>query len=287
MITKHRILPCSNSFSFSPNTCSTPNFNHAALCCIHAELAQRNPSELTVQTNEMSEDLELQSKIAQLAGRINRHKTVQSPAPSSVLNNTQKSIGRIFLSPSDKWNMKLGSSAQEYGRGAHQWTTQRGTPYGNPRGRGWTSRAAPHRNRSLVVNPTAQDETQVPQMNTTFAHGVGENNPYSAGWVSKRDRHMQLINRAVYEQKTQERAQAMESTRKQKEQQREERETIKLRNYIQALNTASYPRSSTPPIPPIPQLFINNIRFLVADRGSKLIKARGMFLCLLMPQRWY
>jgi len=279
MITKHCIYTCP-LFYFFQTLLQSPNFITLRSADPHGTHPS-NSSELIVQPSKMSEDLELQTKIAQLAGRINRHKTVQSPAPFLVSDNNQKSIGRIFLSPSGKWNMKLGSSAQEYGRGAHHWTTQRGTPYGYPRGRGWPSRAAPHRNRSLVVNTTAQDENQMPQMNTTFTNGVGENNPDSAGWVSKRDRHMQLINKAVYEQKTQERVQAIETTRKQKEQQREERETIKLCNHLQALNGASYPYSSKSSIPAIPQIFINNIRFLVADRGSKLIKARGTFLCFL------
>lgn len=232
----------------------------------------------------MSEDLELQNKIAQLAGRINRHKTVQSPGTSSVPNYNQVTNGRIFLSLSGKWNMKLGSSAQEFGRGAHQWTARRSTPYDNPRGRGWKSRAAPHRNRSLVVNPIAQDDNEIAQNSIALANGAGENTPHSAGWVSKRDRHMQLINRAVYEQKTQQRVQAIETTRKQKEERREERETMKIRAHLQALNSASYPHSSTPSIPPVPQLFINSIRFLVADGGSKLIKARGKLPYLLILQ---
>lgn len=96
------------------------------------------------------------------------------------------------------------------------------------------------------------------------------------GWTSKWDRHKQLINNTVYEQKTQERAKAMEQTRLQKQHMREEREKARFNSHLHILASNPSDGSTTSgAIPAVNHIYINEIKFLVADGGSKLIKASG------------
>jgi len=84
---------------------------------------------------------------------------------------------------------------------------------------------------------------------------------------------MTLINNSIYEKTTQQRIDAMEATRKQKIAAHEEREKAKVDTHFQALQTqaAHQPRDLAAPH----QIYVHDIRFLVADGGSKLIKAPG------------
>jgi len=207
----------------------------------------------------MADDLALQNQIAALAGRINRHKTNESHvAPASY----SYAPGR---------GNYLGTSTEPWMAGSHRsvWLPQRGSPYGVPQGRGRAARAPVYRNRSLVVNsgtpisgsldsPTVASETHTEVTPPT--------------WVTKRDRHMQLINSSVYEKKTQQRHEAIEETRRQKKHLQDEREKARVNAHFQSLHQqgSHYSVPATPP-----QIFIQDIRFLVADGGSKLIKAPG------------
>lgn len=200
----------------------------------------------------MAEDADLQAKIAELSGRINRHK-----------NSEHQSYHQQTPSyPS---------------HGSHQWTPQRGTPYGVPRGRGRGARPNMNRNRTLVLNNSGQVQGGGP-LPSPDASSPSNNisDPFGQGWVSKRDRHMVLINNSVYEQKTQERTKAMEQTRKQKQQAREEREKAKIQRHVQFLHNNSRPTAFPATAPQ--ELVVHDVRFAITDGGSKLIKISG--LCL-------
>jgi hypothetical protein len=141
--------------------------------------------------------------------------------------------------------------------------------------RGFTrgGRSAPvHRNRSLVLNgnnPTSATLTEdIPSTRDDAETNAGS----APGWVAKTGRHLQLINTSIYEKDTQNRAKAMEETRKQKLKQRDDREKAKLHKHIQRLGdgnigmagpTANY------------EIEVQGIRFRVAKNGSKLAKVSG------------
>lgn len=97
-------------------------------------------------------------------------------------------------------------------------------------------------------------------------------------WVTKTDRHLQLINPAIYEKQSQQRTKAMEETRKLKLKQRDERERIKLSKHLQRLGTTTRTESKFSNIPtstPNHEITVQGIRFRVVKSGSKLMKIAG------------
>ena len=192
----------------------------------------------------MSEDLELQAKINALQGRINRKKADESDS------DRQTSI----------------ASSHRRGNG---WQQQRGTPYGVRRPAAPAHGQGRVRNRTLVVNAHGQPSSQTGDMPNATA----------SGWISKVDRHKQLINNSVYEQKTNERSKAIEKTLKQKEKEREDRQKVKINRLIQGVHSqgpwvgqaASSKRIIT----------IGDIQFEITDGGSKMVKVPGIASLLL------
>ncbi|KAH7060833.1 CCCH zinc finger protein [Macrophomina phaseolina] len=202
----------------------------------------------------MSEDSELQAKIAALAGRINVHKQ-QQQQPEQY------------------------QPAPQYGRGRGRggWAPYRGTPYGAPRGRGGKVF-----NRTLVLNNTNRASNNHPaasasQNNELSANGSPAPSPQTndaPGWVVKRDRHMQLINPAIYDQVAQQRAKAIEQTTEQRRQQRSMKEKAKLNKHFHAmqLHGQASPGVQISNSPQSYEIELDNIRFRVADGGSKLVR---------------
>lgn len=130
-----------------------------------------------------------------------------------------------------------------------------------------------HRNRTLVLNNAntgskpdgAQDDSSGP---TTAA----------PAWVTKTDRHMQLINPAIYEKQSQDRARAMEETRKLRLKQRDDREKFKLSKHLERLsdNVAGHGANQrTFQALPNYEITVQGIRFRVMKDGSKLAKVPG------------
>ncbi len=91
-----------------------------------------------------------------------------------------------------------------------------------PRGR-----PTAHRHKTLILNGSSQPKTPS-DAPATDADAPGSNNT----WVTKNDRHLQLINTAVYEKETQVRSRAIEQTRLQKQAARDERERLKFMNHL-------------------------------------------------------
>ena len=93
-------------------------------------------------------------------------------------------------------------------------------------------------------------------------------------FVTKKDRHFQLINTSVYEKESQNRTKAIEETRKQKAIEREAREKTKFNRHIQRVagNVARLASSNTPNNY---ELTVQGVRFLVQKDGSKLVKVSG------------
>ncbi|KAJ5511172.1 Zinc finger CCCH-type [Penicillium expansum] len=158
----------------------------------------------------MSENDDLLAKIGQLAGQINRHKT-QETQPA---NHQSQYVSR------------------------HTPSHPGWAPYYRGRGRGRRGAAAPHRHRTLVLNTagagsnTSANSSPAP-ISANDSAVVPTPSSTGNGWVVKHDRHMQLINPAVYDRKTQDRTKDMERTRKLREQKKTEYEKAKVLRYAQ------------------------------------------------------
>lgn len=145
------------------------------------------------------------------------------------------------------------------------------------RGRGLSTRSrggvAVHRNRTLVLNSTnSAQPADTAQADTVAADVDSSTGPPSNGWVSKRDRHMQLINTNVYEQHTHDKMKAIEESRKRKLHQRDLRERSKIARHFQ-INSAHDPKTASSH-----EVNVQGIRFQVAQGGSKLMRVSGTHL---------
>ena len=166
--------------------------------------------------------------------------------------------------------------------GEHYWIPQRGTPYGVPRG-GGRRYQPPHRNRTLIINGSASPQAS-PTTGIVLAQSAtipkAANSP---GWIKKRDRHNQLINPAVFEQKNQERIQAIQETAQRKQIERNALQKDKVMKHFaadQVLASAEHGNSAAKKYKADPdgahfEVDIDNIRFRVLDGGSKLTRVDG------------
>ncbi|OJD13238.1 hypothetical protein AJ78_06293 [Emergomyces pasteurianus Ep9510] len=202
----------------------------------------------------MTEDQDLLAKIGQLAGQINQHKNQATP-------QTQPSRGGHYTPYSSHHPRHHAGWAPYRGRGR---------PPGPRR------HAAPHRNRTLVLSNQAtpsESGSGVPSGNTSTDE-INEGKPGSKnGWVAKRDRHMQLINSAIYDKEAQARTKAIEESRKLKAQKRAQREEAKVLRHVQGLGGLQ------PVTTPIAgqraasyKITLQGIPFQVVQGGSKLIR---------------
>ncbi|KAF4768896.1 hypothetical protein N7455_008852 [Penicillium solitum] len=196
----------------------------------------------------MSENDDLLAKIGQLAGQINRHKT-QETQPA---NHQSQYVSR------------------------HTPSHPGWAPYYRGRGRGRRGAAAPHRHRTLVLNTAGAGSN--PSANSSPGPISGNESaavptPSSTGngWVVKHDRHMQLINPAVYDRKTQDRTKDMERTRKLREQKKTEYEKAKVLRYAQGPGANAMVSTTANPAAGH-QILVNDVAFRVANGGSKLIR---------------
>ncbi|KAI0444830.1 hypothetical protein F4803DRAFT_510682 [Xylaria telfairii] len=141
---------------------------------------------------------------------------------------------------------------------------RRTAPYPQPY-RGGRGKYPPiyHRHRSLVLNGGGQPgassvENQPPDPTTT-------------SWVSKTDRHRQLINRDIYERETQQRTQAIEKSSIQQQLNKDRREKARFFNNMRQ---AGLTASSNPSKPASRyEVEVDGVRFHVTQQGSKLVKA--------------
>ncbi|ROT36865.1 hypothetical protein SODALDRAFT_208952 [Sodiomyces alkalinus F11] len=197
-----------------------------------------------------SEDQELLAKIGQLAGKINRHKNQQA--------------GIINHHPAHHRDN----------------TYRRGSSSHHPSYR--VGRFAPHRNRTLVMNNGGAQTGSPGTAEAVQTSGAST----ATSWVSKTARHRQLINSSVYERENQNRAKAIETTRKQQLADQNARETAKLSSHFQrhlgggpaagaAVAAAVAGPANHAPSIGHHEVEIHGIRFRVAHNGSKLVKVAG------------
>ena len=154
-------------------------------------------------------------------------------------------------------------------------------PYSRGRGRAGRMVANPHRNRTLVLNSksgasstSATERSPDTAPPSTKALQSADEEPISVQsknhWVTKNDRHMQLINSSVYDKESQARNRAIEETRRQKALRRDQREKQKIERHLDTLTSRAGQATVVSH-----ELSINGLRFQVADGGSKLVRIRG------------
>ncbi len=204
------------------------------------------------------------ARISQLAGQINRHKNQQAGLYPSH-SGRPVSHHRMFSTPSS-----TGSSGVEkfedtgYSGSRHRG----GYPYG-----GYSSPRMPaHRHRTLILNGASQ-----PNKPSDVDSGAASD-ASSGSWVSRSDRHLQIINSSVYEKESQARARAIEQTRRQKQALKDDREKAKLINHLNRIRNSTTFGTANPHAESSPNKYevsIQGIRFVVAKNGSKLIKVPG------------
>lgn len=141
----------------------------------------------------------------------------------------------------------------------------RGAPY-PPRYRGGGLHA--HRHRTLVLNgATSQNRSNDVDAGTA-------SDTAGSSWVSRNDRHLQLINTAVYQKDAQARTRAIEETRRKKQIMRDRRERAKLAGHFNRVAGGSSVTNAQEPTAKY-EVTLDGVRFIVAKNGSKLIKAPG------------
>lgn len=138
------------------------------------------------------------------------------------------------------------------------------------------------RNRTLVLNaPTESTQSTAPETNTgspmSKDSGGMDSQNESANWVSKCDRHMQLINTAVYDKEKQLRKKAINETLRQRALQEEQQEKAIIAKHLQSINHhAGRPNAVHPSINPNKyEITIDGLRFRVMNGGSKLSRILG------------
>ncbi|KXJ92306.1 hypothetical protein Micbo1qcDRAFT_195205 [Microdochium bolleyi] len=183
-----------------------------------------------------SEDQELMAKISALSGKINRHKA----------RNTSGSY------PTASYSRHAPYPTRGYPRGGY--------------------RPQPtYRNKTLVLNGQSQPST--PNNGTSDSSGAPSPGP---SWVTKTDRHLQLINSSVFEKETQNRSSAIEETLRQKQINRDNREKARLASHTQRVGRPAAPATSSGSSTASRyEIEVEGIRFLVSRGGDKLVKAPG------------
>ncbi|KAI9753860.1 MAG: hypothetical protein M1815_005958 [Lichina confinis] len=192
----------------------------------------------------MSEQRELLLKISQISGQINRHKNQQE-------------------------------RRDEHPTKRHSWAPVRGAPYGRARGRAGRT-VPPVRNRTLVLNnpvPSASSVEASPlsDLNSALSDGATPNlQPVlTQTWVSKNDRHKQLINPAVYEKEREGRMRDLEHTRQLKLAHKDERERSKIQRHLQKFSRPTPDQGSSH------EVLVGGVPFRVSHGGSRLVKTSG------------
>ncbi|TVY45144.1 Zinc finger CCCH domain-containing protein [Lachnellula subtilissima] len=205
-----------------------------------------------------SEDQAILAKISQLAGQINKHKNSQtSDYQTQYMPSMSANTYPDYAQPSAAWAASRGGYSSRGHRG---------------RGRG---AGHVHRNRTLVLNGS----TPASEDSSTSQSATNDNPKTVPAWVTKKDRHLQLINTNIFEKDSQIRAKAMEETRRQKLMQRDLREKSKFSKHLQRLANSNYgaigPQSHSATAPANYEINVQGIQFRVAKNGSKLVKVPG------------
>ena len=135
-----------------------------------------------------------------------------------------------------------------------------------------------------IRNPGIESVLPLPNVNNEISQDEGE--PVegklraSATWISKRDRHMQLINSSIYDKETNLRQQAIDKTRHEKAMRRNQREIHKISKHFQKIADNTGPSAthrSSRGNTAVYEVIINGLRFQVLNGGSKLLRDPSLY----------
>ncbi|EFY90869.1 CCCH zinc finger protein [Metarhizium acridum CQMa 102] len=201
------------------------------------------------------EEKELLARIGQLAGQINRHKSQQAGVGATSSRQASDYRSPFAVNTASRY----GADFREGGNTYRPRSAYHGSAYRVGRAQN------NHRHRTLHLNqsrPPSDSNTSSPA-----------STPGSSGWVSRNDRHRQLINANVYEKDTQNRVKAIEETRQKKLQDRKMREKIQLKDFLRHQASATNAVANSKPGVGKIEIVVEGIRFQVADGGKKLVKS--------------
>jgi hypothetical protein len=206
------------------------------------------------------EDQELMAKISSLAGKINRHKAQQDGTTTRKPNSHDQQPSpavAAFHNGDDDIHCTDPNPAS---RASHH----RASPYPSTGYRGAPRKPA-YRNKTLVLNGQSQASPSADTKDTP--------NSATTSWVTKTDRHMQLINSAVYEKEAQSRSEAIGHTQRQKQLDKENHEKAKFAHHVRQLGDGA--ANIAQPLSKF-EMEVDGIRFRVVKAGNKLVKVQGM-----------
>ncbi|RKL01531.1 hypothetical protein BFJ68_g12315 [Fusarium oxysporum] len=159
---------------------------------------------------------------------------------------------------------RISQVAGQINRHKNQQAGSRGSPSHHP------AHHRPRHNR-IGRHPTAHHHRTLHLNgdNSTASRSASSGAETPPGWVSRTDRHRQLINANVYEKETQNRAKAIEQTRQRKISGRRQREKAQFNEFLKHQATASSAQTN-----PADRnvLTIEGAQFRVMDGGKKLVK---------------
>ena len=132
---------------------------------------------------------------------------------------------------------------------------------------------------------SAQNNPQSPSM-TLEVEAIGDSHPLhvKSGWVTKHDRHMQLINSSIFQKETQVRSKAIEETRRQKAAFRDQREKQKIERHLKTLASGTGHEATTSMDY---EIIVNGISYNVVDGGSKLARVPGDYGIIRLYRLWH
>ncbi|XDG09152.1 hypothetical protein ABKA04_008767 [Annulohypoxylon sp. FPYF3050] len=192
------------------------------------------------------EEEELIAKISNLASRINRFKAQRDGQPLSESSRPSRA------------------------------STYRASPYPSPSTyRGGRGGFRPvYRNKTLVLN--GQSQPQPASDSGEGSNDASDPTTPTATFVTKHDRHLQLIKADVYEKESQNRVNAMEQTLRQKQLKRDKKEKAAIMSSVaqSGASAASTDRPNVPQSASPFEVMVDGIRFRVVQQGSKLVKAQ-------------
>lgn len=204
----------------------------------------------------------MMERIGRLAGQINRHRNQQAgvgPVRHASSHHHRVFIDRPTAGHSRANGFQDSGYSTAWRRGGF---SHRG---GHP-----AARMPVYRNRTLVLNGGAQ------QAQSADGETGTPSDSSNSSWVTKTDRHRQLINTNVYKKNAEARTAAIEQTRRQKLALRDKRERAKLVNHLHHMaNSGAFGVANQQVATDKYEIVVQGVRFTVAKNGSKLIKAPG------------
>ena len=198
-------------------------------------------------------------------GHINLHKNHETPREPSANACLKYASQPAYSSSEDRVREGRGSAARP----------DRG------RARGHISAYGPYRNRTLVFKSAVDHKTA----STSKAAGAGDSAAKrgdnvqathipeassTSSWITKHDRHTQLINRSVFARKTQQRTTAIEESRCQRVLRKDQGDHIKFDHHLDIMPHSN--ASSVKAGPIAHNIQFNGLSFKVCNGGSKLLR---------------